>query len=167
MPALDFPLEKLQSYIGCSPCPEDFDSYWAKALGELETQTLDYSLEPSGFSTPGVICRYLYFTGVGGAKICCRFLRPEKVTGKIPAIAMFHGYSGNSGGWVDKLPYAYAGYAVLAMDVRGQMGFSTDTLCVPGNTLRGHIIRGLTGGNPENLFYRNVFWLMYRDLFSG
>ncbi|MCL2378656.1 MAG: acetylxylan esterase [Defluviitaleaceae bacterium] len=157
MPALDFPLEKLKSYTGSSPLPKDFDAYWDKALKELDNQPLDYELEDVDFSAPGVICKRLYFTGVGGARIGCMFLRPENIVGKIPAIAMFHGYSGNSGGWVDKLPYAYAGYAVLAMDVRGQMGLSSDNHIVDGNTLRGHIIRGLAGHNPENLFFRNVY----------
>jgi len=157
MPTLDFPLEKLITYTGSSPLPKDFDAYWDKALKELDNQPLDYQLEDVDFYAPGVICKNLYFTGVGGARIGCKFIRPENVTGAIPAIAMFHGYSVHSGGWLDKLPYAYAGYAVLAMDVRGQMGLSSDNHVVDGNTLRGHIIRGLLGHDPENLFFRNVF----------
>jgi len=161
MPALDFPLEKLQSYQGSSPRPKDFDAYWDKALTELDSLGTDFTLEPAEFSAPGVRCQYLYFTGAGGAKVACKFLCPESAfngsPAKIPAIAMFHGYSWHSGGWMDKLPYAYAGYAVLAMDVRGQMGLSEDNLVVPGNTLRGHIIRGLFGNDPEKLFFRNVY----------
>ena len=157
MPVLDMALDQLRRYMGSGPVPGDFDDYWDKALGELDRQPLDYTLEPSGFTAPGVRCDYLYFTGVGGARVCCKFLRPSVVEGKIPGIAMFHGYSGDSGGWFSKLAYAYAGYAVLALDVRGQMGRSDDNTCVTGNTLRGHIIRGLSGGDPEQLFFRNVF----------
>jgi len=157
MPALDFPLDKLKTYTGSSPLPSGFDAYWDKALKELDAMPMSYELEDVDFSAPGVVCKNLYFTGVGGARIGCKFLRPENVTGTIPAIAMFHGYAGNSGGWVEKLPYAYAGYAVLAMDVRGQMGLSLDNHVVEGNTLRGHIIRGLVSLDPEKLFYRNVF----------
>jgi len=157
MPQLDFPLEELKQYMGSCPVPKDFDAYWDKALGELDASGIDFTLEDADFSAPGVRCQYLYFTGVGGAKVCCKFLRPEIIDGKIPGIAMFHGYSGDSGGWVSKLPYAYSGYAVLALDVRGQMGESDDSLVVPGNTLRGHIIRGLSTGDPEKLFFRNVF----------
>jgi len=157
MPQLDYPLEELKHYTGSSPIPKDFDLYWDRALAELSDTGLEYTLEPSEFTAPGVKCDYLYFKGVGGARVCCKFLRPDKVKRKIPGITMFHGYSMNSGGWVSKLPYAYAGYAVLAMDVRGQMGRSDDTLTVTGNTLRGHIIRGLSGGNPDELFFRNVY----------
>ena len=156
MPALDFPLETLKTYKGISPRPKDFDSYWDKAVTEMHELGTSFTTKPAEFKAPGVICEYLYFTGAGGAKVCCKYLRPEKVDGKIPAIAMFHGYSGSSGGWVDKLAYAYAGFAVLAMDVRGQMGFSEDNYGSTGTTLRGHIIRGLDG-ETDDLFYRNVF----------
>ena len=157
MPMLDFPLEELKQYRGSGTVPSDFDAYWTKALGELDNVSLEYSTVSAEFSAPGVSCQYLYFTGIGGAKICCKFLCPENATKKIPGIVMFHGYSGSSGSWMEKLPYAYAGYAVLALDVRGQMGLSEDTLSVGGNTLRGHIIRGLFENDPEKLFFRNVF----------
>ena len=155
MPALDFSLEKLKTYTGSSPLPNDFDNYWANALADLDKMPLTFTTEIATFSAPGVVCEHLYFTGVGGAKIHCKYLRPKYTTSKIPAIAMFHGYSANSGGWVDKLAYVYAGYAVLAMDVRGQMGLSEDNFTSTGTTLRGHIIRGLDADG--DLFYRNVF----------
>ena len=157
MPQLDLPIHELRQYLGSSPLPDDFDDYWGRALEELNRSGIDYTFEPAEFSAPGVRCEYLYFTGVGNARVCCKFLCPAKIEGRIPGIAMFHGYSGSSGSWMPMLPYAYGGSAVLAMDVRGQMGRSEDTLCATGNTLRGHIIRGLAGNDPEKLFFRNVF----------
>jgi len=151
------PLSELKKYQGSSPCPADLDEFWAKALAELDDTGTDYELVEADFRAPGVLCYDLYFTGVGNARIHCKFLRPEKIEGKIPAIAMFHGYSGDCGGFFEKLPYAYAGYAVLALDVRGQAGKSDDTQVVSGNTLFGHVIRGLSTWNPNNLFFRNVY----------
>jgi cephalosporin-C deacetylase len=69
---------------------------------------------------------------------------------------MFHGYSGNAGDWADKLGYAAMGFVVAALDCRGQGGRSEDVGGVAGNTLRGHIIRGLDGP-PEGLLFRNIF----------
>ncbi|MEM7349081.1 MAG: alpha/beta fold hydrolase, partial [Chloroflexota bacterium] len=77
-----------------------------------------------------------------------------------PAVLFFHGYSMNSGDWSSKLPYVAAGYTVVALDVRGQGGRSEDVGGVVGNTLSGHIIRGLTdalGGRPEKLLFRQIF----------
>ncbi|MBN2442753.1 MAG: acetylxylan esterase, partial [Spirochaetales bacterium] len=76
--------------------------------------------------------------------------------GPHPALLMFHGYSINAGDWYDKLSYAAAGFSVFAMDCRGQGGLSEDPGGVKGNTLNGHIIRGLADF-PENLYFRQVF----------
>jgi len=48
------------------------------------------------------------------------------------------------------------GYAIIAMDARGQGGQSEDTGGVKGNTLRGHIIRGLDD-HEDNLLFRHIF----------
>lgn len=42
------------------------------------------------------------------------------------------------------------------MDCRGQGGFSEDVGGVKGNTLQGHIIRGLSD-QPRNLLFRHIF----------
>ncbi len=157
MPLVDMPLKDLLEYKGVNPCPKDFDAYWEKALRELDSQSLNYTLEEESAPYKGVKLFHLYFEGVGGAKIHCKFLRPDIIEGKIPAIAMFHGYQGNCGDWFDKLALAYNGFVVAAMDVRGQSGLSQDTLQVSGSTVRGQIIRGVTDENADKLFFRNVF----------
>jgi cephalosporin-C deacetylase len=73
---------------------------------------------------------------------------------------MFHGYTGDSGDWTDKLSYVGQGFSVAALDCRGQGGLSEDTGGVKGNTHRGHIIRGLDdaiNGQPEKLLFRQIF----------
>ena len=45
---------------------------------------------------------------------------------------------------------------MAAMDCRGQGGFSEDIGGVKGNTVNGHIIRGLDD-SPEKLLYRSIF----------
>ncbi len=69
---------------------------------------------------------------------------------------LFHGYSGNSGDWSDKLHYVAQGFSVAALDCRGQGGESEDVGGVRGSTLRGHIIRGL-GDDPRKLLFRDIF----------
>ncbi len=157
MPLVDMPLEDLLRYKGVNPCPNNFEEYWAKALKELDEQSLSYTIEKDEFMSKDVELSHLYFTGVGGARIHCKFLKPKNIEGKVPAVAMFHGYQGSCGDWFEKLPYVYNGYVVAAMDVRGQSGSSEDTLQVSGNTVRGQIVRGVTDDNPDKLFFRNVF----------
>lgn len=72
-------------------------------------------------------------------------------------MVQFHGYSGNSGDWCDKLNYVSAGFTVASLDVRGQGGPSQDVTPVTGTTLRGHIIRGVDDPDPKKLLFRNIF----------
>ena len=101
------------------------------------------------------------FTGVGGARIYAKYLRPRGAARAHPALLMFHGYSGNCGDWHDKLGYVAAGFSVAAMDVRGQGGLSEDTGGVKGTTQTGHIIRGLDDAGSvsgPNKFASPYFW---------
>jgi cephalosporin-C deacetylase len=156
MPLIDMPLDRLLEYEGRNPRPADFDSYWDSALAEMHSLDPEVELVPHPISAPFAECFDLYFTGVGGARVYAKYLRPKNITGAIPALLQFHGYSGNSGDWVDKLNQVARGYAVAALDCRGQGGKSEDVGGVKGNTLRGHIIRGLDD-RPEKLHYRSLY----------
>jgi len=158
MPILDLPLEELKTYGGINPRPDNFDLYWADALNEMNTVTPDVEMVPSGFKAPGVRCYDYFFTGVGGARIHAKYLRPEKKPegDGAPAVVFFHGYTASAGSWMSHLAWASSGYHVWAMDCRGQGGLSEDPGGVKGNTQKGHIIRGLSD-SPEKLYYRQVF----------
>ncbi|MGQ9662782.1 MAG: acetylxylan esterase [Kiritimatiellia bacterium] len=157
MPLLfDMPLEKLRTYSGRNPRPSDFDQFWDRSLAEMRSVDPKLELKPSSFQTPFAECFDMYFTGVGGARVHAKLLRPRKREGRHPAVIFFHGYSGNSGDWSDRLGYVAMGFVVAALDCRGQGGQSEDVGGVVGNTLRGHIIRGLDGP-PEKLLFRQIY----------
>lgn len=157
MPLIDMPLEELKEYKGINPKPADFEQYWEKALAELDTTAPEIKKTKAKFQAPGVDCYDLYFTGTKGARVYCKHLMPQKREGKIPAVLLFHGYSWRSPDWVSMLSYAYAGFAVFALDARGQAGKSEDVGGVKGNTLSGQIIRGIMDEDPHKLYFRDVF----------
>jgi cephalosporin-C deacetylase len=157
MPLLDKPLHELREYYGISPRPGDFDAYWERALAELEATDPDPVLEPSTVIAPRHAEVFdLWFTGVGGARIYAKYLRPKSAAAPHPAVLQFHGYTGSSGDWNDKLNLVGEGLAVAAMDCRGQGGRSEDNAAVRGNTHHGHFIRGLADG-PDKLLFRSIF----------
>lgn len=156
MPIIDMPLEQLKEYKGINPCPQDLDAYWEAALKEMKSVDPCVELIPNDFQTPFAECFDLYFTGVRGARIHAKYLRPKNSQEPHPAVIQFHGYSWNSGDWNQKLGYAALGFSVAAMDCRGQGGLSEDTGGVRGSTFKGHIVRGLDDV-PENLLFRHVF----------
>jgi cephalosporin-C deacetylase len=150
--------EEQLAYGGVPHKPGDFDAYWDAAVSESRSDGDRYTLEPADFAVPGVECFWLWFTGLGGARICCKLLRPVARPGKKhPALCLFHGYSGNSGDWSGKLAYALSGFTVLAMDTRGQSGRSEDNLTVQGTTWMHHYLRGLTDPDPRRFYCRGIF----------
>lgn len=157
MPIIDMPVKELEKYTGTNPKPEDFDAYWSKALDEMKSTNPEVTLTKSKFQALNAECYDMYFTGVNGARVYAKHLRPANISRKIPAVLLFHGYSGSSGSWMDKLAYVQAGCAVFALDVRGQGGKSEDVGGVLGNTLHGHIIRGLDNDDPQKLLFRDIF----------
>lgn len=162
MPLIDLPLPELHTYTGRNPRPADFDAYWDAALRELDATDPAPELRPSPvLTTRNVECFDLWFTGVGGARIYAKYLRPSAATiapaPKRPAVLQFHGYSGQSGDWLDKLGWPAEGFCYAAMDCRGQGGRSEDNGQVKGTTLRGHIIRGLDDPDPRKLAFRQIY----------
>ncbi|MDX9980100.1 MAG: acetylxylan esterase [Lentisphaeria bacterium] len=157
MPLLfDMSRERLETYQGINPRPADFDAYWERGLAEMRALDPAVELVPAKFQVPFAECFDLFFTGVGGARIHAKLARPKQAVAPHPAVVQFHGYSGSSGDWLDKMPWAALGFTIAALDCRGQAGLSEDVGGVKGNTLRGQIIRGLDDA-PERLLFRQIF----------
>ncbi len=157
MPILDMPLSELKTYQGMNPCPPDMDAFWNRAIEKMEQLGTDFELKMADFQVPHVLCYDMYFTGVKGARIHAKLVRPEKIDQPMPAICHFHGYSGRSPDFFHLLSYVQSGFVVAALDCRGQGGQSEDTSRVKGNTLHGHIIRGLCEMDPEKLLFYDIF----------
>lgn len=156
MPLVDMHISMLREYEGRNPRPHDLEEYWDAALAEMHALDPQVELVPHALNASWAECFHLYFTGVGGARVHAKYLRPAGAREPHPAVLLFHGYSGSSGEWSDKLNYVAQGYSVAALDCRGQGGLSEDAGGVKGNTLRGHIIRGLDDA-PEKLLFRQIF----------
>lgn len=153
---LDMPLAELEVYQGRNPRPADFDEFWDKSVAEMRSLDAKVTLQKADFQCKGAECFDLTFTGVGGSRVYAKFARPANLDKPAPAVALFHGYSGHSGDWHDKMAWVNAGLCIAALDCRGQGGKSEDLGSVRGNTYHGHIIRGLDD-SPEKLLFRSIF----------
>jgi cephalosporin-C deacetylase len=157
MPCLDMPLNELEHYTGRNPRPADFDDYWERALEELATIDPAPALErDTTVPLQRAETFNLWFRGVDDARIYAKYVRPRNLADRVPVVLEFHGYAGDSGDWCDKLRYTSENVAVVSMDCRGQGGRSEDRGGIKGNTLQGHIIRGLEE-HPDKLLFRQIF----------
>jgi cephalosporin-C deacetylase len=148
--------DELQTYQGTNPRPIDYDEFWNNSLNEMHAVDPQIELIPAQFQHPAADCFHLYFTGIGGARIHAKLLKPKVTTAPTPAVLMFHGYSMNAGEWLDKVSYTAAGFTVAALDCRGQGGLSEDMGGTTGWTLNGHFVRGLADA-PEKMTMRQIF----------
>lgn len=156
MPLVDLPLAELQQYTGQNPRPADFDAYWGQALDEMRATEPNVELVPASVQASFADCFHLYFTGVRGARVHAKYIRPKQRRGRGPALLDFHGYSGNSGDFAPKLNWVAQGFALASLDCRGQGGLSEDSGGVKGTTHAGHFIRGLADA-PDQLLFRQIF----------
>lgn len=160
--AFDLPPERLTSYSGTNPKPEDFEEYWNATLEEVDALPDQVNIQKADFQVPGVQCYELVFQGIGEASVYAKFIRPEKPhPDGNPGILHFHGYSISSPQWMELYRYAALGFYVVAMDCRGQGGRSEDSGATHRNTLQGHMVRGIFE-DPKHLRFRAIFSDTYR-----
>lgn len=155
MPMLDLPIEKLQQYMGSGICPSDFNQYWNEQLTQVDCMTLDYQLEKKEFFNGRAHYYDLFFKGVDGATIHAKYLCPSEGE-NIPIVLVFHDYKQGSKSWHHLTRYIGLGYAVLAMDCRGQGGMSEDIGGVIGSTVCGHLMIGVDD-ELDRMYYRKVY----------
>lgn len=153
---VDLKPNDLKKYNGISPCPDDIDEFWDSSIAEMKAIDPEVTLKKV-MDFPNAECFELYFTGMDGARVFAKYARPKNITKPADAVLCFHGYWGKSGNWTSLLSWTGQGFCVAALDCRGQAGKSEDVGGVVGNTLHGHIIRGLETKDPKKLLYRSIF----------
>jgi cephalosporin-C deacetylase len=153
---VDLPLEQLRVYRPPLTKQPDFDSFWQRTLSEALSQPLELSLEPVEYPVPEVRLFRARFAGFGGGQCVAWYMHPKSVpAGGLPALVFYHGYSGNKGQPHDYLRWALQGYAVLAVDVRGQSGESSDGAQYEGGHVTGWMTQGIM--DPWQYYYRAVY----------
>ncbi len=149
-------INNILNYKGIGQKPANFDEFWEKQLTFLDNRALEYELEQVAIPSNIANFYHLYFTGRDNARIHCQLITPKKIIGQYKGMLQFHGYHGDAGDFSDKVGWVAEGFVVLAMDARGQGGFSEDTTQTTGGVLKGLITRGIEEG-PENLYFTKVF----------
>lgn len=144
------------NYKGSWKRPDDFDVYWDEKIKFINSVPLDYKIEKTHFSKfENIEYYHLTFTSFDGAKIYAKYLRP-KTEEKVPAMFYFHGYPGANRNWFEKSAYCSLGYALFAMDFRGQGGRSEDVGGIKGTTVAGHIVAGIDDSIDNLLYVKNI-----------
>lgn len=154
MPTVDLPLAQLRTY---NPEPDgqpDLAKFWNDTLAEVATAPLNAILERIDYPVANLDVYRVFYDGWRGARICAWFLARSDAKAQ-PTMIFYHGYSGNKGQVYDYLGWALQGYTVVAVDVRGQSGESSDAGQYPGGHVTGWMTQGIM--SPEDYYYRGVY----------
>ena len=163
----DLPLSELRVYKPDRTEPADFDSFWADTLGDARSHQIEATFEPVDAGLATVDVQDVTFAGFGGQPIKGWFLAPHDVAaspfarnGRLPCVVEYSGYGGGRGRPIDWLWPPSAGFAHLAMDIRGQGSSwrSGDTPDVDPGSATGQFPGCMTRGilDPETYFYRRL-----------
>jgi cephalosporin-C deacetylase len=154
VPQIDYPLETLRSYRPDTQAPSDLGQFWKATLDEAAKVPLNPALEKIDYPVSGLDVYRVAYDGWQGARMSGWFLARAGARSQA-TLVFYHGYSGNKGQVYDYLGWALQGYTVLAVDVRGQSGDSSD----PGNYPGGHVSGWMTQGilSPETYYYRGAY----------
>jgi cephalosporin-C deacetylase len=154
MPLIDLPLDQLRAYQPSPAVPPDFDSFWHQTLAEAQQQPLREELTRIDYPVPALDVYQVAYDGWRSARISAWFIA-RRGANSLPTLVFYHGYSGSKGQVYDYLGWALQGYAVVAVDVRGQSGESTDPGDYPGGHVSGWMTQGIR--SPETYYYRGAY----------
>jgi cephalosporin-C deacetylase len=154
MPYLDMRQADLEQYRPARNKPHDLDSFWSDTLAELATGPVDSSVTPLSYPVDGVSFARATFAGFGGTRIGGWLLIPARPK-PVPGIVFYHGYGWHKLEPTDYLGWALQGYAVFAVDVRGQPGESGDDAAYSSGHSVGFMTQGIL--DPRGYYYRYVY----------
>lgn len=142
--------------------PRDFLQFWQVAKENVDVLGGSFSLQESGFKHPTHQCLELIYKGIDDATIYAKYLKHHSSTIKpSPTIFVFHGYGEASPPWFRLLSWASAGYSVIAMDVRGQLGRSLTGNGISGTNVHGQLMAGI-GLDTDQLHFTKVYQDVYQ-----
>ena len=152
---VDLPIKDLYKYKPKLTRPKDFKVFWDLTLAEANKLPLEPKITMTNHPMRKVKCFTAEYIGWDGAKIVGWYIIPDNCSDRLPALIFLHGYSGWAGEPNNYLAWVLQGYAVLAIDIRGQAGRSNDSTYYPEGRERGWMTQGLC--DPQKYYYRGVY----------
>ena len=154
MAHFDMPLEQLQTYTPPLTRRADHAAFWSTTLAKAQDIPLEIRTTPVDFLVAGYQVQDVSFLSWAETPMAGTFVCPAG-SGPFPALVIYHGYYGRRPDTFTLLAWAAAGYAVLAVDVRGQGGYTGDSAIYPDGQAAGWLTKGIA--QPDTYYYRGVY----------
>jgi cephalosporin-C deacetylase len=141
-------IAELKQYRPDHTTPGDIDLFWDKTLEEVQAKPVRAFKTPVETPYPHIDASRVTFEGMDDTPLHAWYLRPRFAGDqKLPCVVIFHGYTGGKGYPEDYASWLMLGFAVFAVDVRGQGGETGNRSDDPHGTVKGWVTQGILDKN--------------------
>lgn len=152
---IDKRISELENYTAYSPAPDDLDAFWKRTLEEAGQRALNDRRELYDSLSEYYRTYKVEYEGYDETPIHGWFLLPSFAGAEArPCVVYFHGYHGSKEYPENYAKWLLMGYAVFAIDVRGQSGETGNALPQHFGMTKGWMTQGLL--DPEQSYYRAI-----------
>ncbi|AST90858.1 MULTISPECIES: acetylxylan esterase [Sutcliffiella] len=147
-------IQQLQAYRPELTKMPDHDAFWSQTLQEAKERPLNEQLIEMDYPIKQITAYELTYHGFDETPIQAYYILPKKIEGKLPCLIFFHGYAGHKNSVSHYMKWLIQGYAVIAVDVRGQ-GKTGDYSKYSSDEMGTWVTKGIL--IKEEYYYRKVY----------
>ncbi|MGG1643715.1 acetylxylan esterase [Paenibacillus sp. NRS-1782] len=148
-------IAELKLYQPDLTAPKDIEQFWDKTLEDVLAKPVRAFKTPVVTPYPHIHASRVTFEGIDDTPLHAWYIRPQFAGNqKLPCIVLFHGYTGGKGYPEDYSSWMMLGFAVFAVDVRGQGGETGDRLDDPHGTVKGWVTKGIL--DKDTCYYKTI-----------
>ncbi|MEW4371522.1 acetylxylan esterase [Paenibacillus kandeliae] len=145
-------IRDLEQYSPMLTAPADLDEFWSRTLEKFRDKPLNDHVEEQPTPMKAVQAFKVTYEGFDDTPLSGWFVRPAgQEQEALPCIVMYHGYTGSKGYPEEYAQWAAMGYAVFAIDVRGQGGETGNRMPSEFGMSTGWLTQGIL--DKEQFYY--------------
>lgn len=155
--SMDMSLDMMKQYKPELTRQEDFEDFWTKTLTKERSHDIGAEYTEIHYPVAGVRVYDIHYRGCEGQKVRGWYLMPAHANSqnKVPVLMHFSGYTWGRGYPSQYMVWALQGYAVLAIDNRGQAGTTPDNRHYSHGAAPGWFTKGIL--DKEEYYYKGVY----------
>jgi len=151
---LEQTIQELEGYRPAVTKQPDHDAFWTETLDLARKNPLNVHVEEVVYPIKQIQTHTLTYQGFDETPIHAHYILPRDHQGMLPCIIIFHGYGGNKKSASHYMKWLIQGYAVIAVDCRGQ-GSSPDHSTYSMDAIGSWVTKGIL--NKNEYYYRKVY----------
>jgi cephalosporin-C deacetylase len=141
----------------------DLEAFWERTVREFRDKPFHEQITPVPSMLADADVYDVQYAGFDETPICAWYIVPRnRKHERLPCVVVFHGYPGGVDYPEDYARWVQAGFAVLAPDVRGQLGRSGNRLAADHGQVKGFVTQNIL--DKERCYYRAVYVDSLRSL---